>query len=40
VADIAIDLPRPRAISDLDGVAAGRASREIRAHLEDEMEAA
>jgi NitT/TauT family transport system ATP-binding protein len=35
VADVTVDLPRPRTIADLDGVAAARASRRIRAHLED-----
>ncbi|MEA2610047.1 MAG: sulfonate transport system ATP-binding protein [Chloroflexota bacterium] len=34
VADVAVDLPRPRTIADLDGPAASRASREIRANLE------
>ena len=36
VADIRVDLPRPRTIGDLDLPAAARASREIRAHLEDD----
>jgi len=35
VADIAVDIPRPRTITDLDDPAAGRAAREIRAHLAD-----
>ena len=35
VADVAVDIPRPRTIADLDDPAAGRASREIRAHLAD-----
>jgi NitT/TauT family transport system ATP-binding protein len=35
VADIAVDIPRPRTIADLDEPAAGRAAREIRAHLAD-----
>jgi len=35
VADIAVDIPRPRTIADLDDPAAGRAAREIRAHLAD-----
>lgn len=35
VADITVDLPRPRTIVDLDGAAVSRASRQIRAHLED-----
>jgi len=35
VADIAVDLPRPRAIADLDGATVSQASREIRAHLGD-----
>ncbi len=34
VADVAVDLPRPRTIGDLDGAAAGHASRQIRSHLE------
>jgi len=36
VADIRVALPRPRTIGDLDLPAASRASREIRAHLEDD----
>jgi NitT/TauT family transport system ATP-binding protein len=36
VADISIDLPRPRTIAALDDPAAGRASRRIRAFLEDD----
>ena len=36
VADIRVDLPRPRTIGDLDLPAASRASRQIRAHLEDD----
>jgi NitT/TauT family transport system ATP-binding protein len=36
VADIAVDLPRPRAIADLDDPAAGHASHRIRAYLEDD----
>jgi len=35
VADIAVDIPRPRTIADLDDPAAGHAAREIRAHLAD-----
>ena len=35
VADVTVDLPRPRTIDDLDGAAASRASRQIRAQLED-----
>jgi len=35
VADILVDIPRPRTIADLDEPAAGRATREIRAHLAD-----
>ena len=34
VADIPVELPRPRSIADLDGPAASRASRQVRAHLE------
>jgi NitT/TauT family transport system ATP-binding protein len=36
VADIAIDLPRPRTIAALDDPAAGRASHRVRAFLEDD----
>jgi NitT/TauT family transport system ATP-binding protein len=35
LADIAVDLPRPRTIDDLDDVAVSRIAREIRAHLGD-----
>ncbi len=35
VADIAVDLPRPRTIGDLDDAVASRTAREIRAHLGD-----
>jgi NitT/TauT family transport system ATP-binding protein len=35
VADIAVDLPRPRTIGDLDDAAVSRIAREIRAHLGD-----
>ena len=35
VADIAVDLPRPRTIADLDDAAVSRAAREIRANLGD-----
>ena len=35
VADIAVGLPRPRTIADLDDVAVSRIAREIRAHLAD-----
>ncbi len=35
VADVAVELPRPRTIADLDGAAMSRLSREVRAHLED-----
>jgi NitT/TauT family transport system ATP-binding protein len=35
VADIVVDLPRPRTIDALDGANASRASRAIRAHLGD-----
>jgi NitT/TauT family transport system ATP-binding protein len=35
VADIAIDLPRPRTIADLDQAVVSNTSREIRAHLGD-----
>jgi NitT/TauT family transport system ATP-binding protein len=36
VADIRVELQRPRAIVDLDGPAASHVSRQIRAHLEDD----
>ncbi len=35
VADIAVDLPRPRTIDDLDDTAVSRIGREIRHHLGD-----
>jgi NitT/TauT family transport system ATP-binding protein len=35
VADIAVDLPRPRTIADLDQATVSSTSREIRAHLGD-----
>jgi NitT/TauT family transport system ATP-binding protein len=35
VADIAVDIPRPRTIEDLDEPVAARTTREIRAHLAD-----
>lgn len=35
VADIAVELPRPRTIADLDQATASRTSRAIRAHLGD-----
>jgi NitT/TauT family transport system ATP-binding protein len=35
VADVAVDLPRPRTIADLDQAIVSRTSREIRAHLGD-----
>ncbi len=37
VADVAIDLPRPRTLAALDDAAAGRASRRIRTYLEDDV---
>jgi ABC-type nitrate/sulfonate/bicarbonate transport system ATPase subunit len=40
VADIAIDLARPRTIADLDAAAVSQVSRQIRAHLEAPMAAA
>ena len=40
VADIAVDLRRPRAIDDLDTAAVGAAAREIRRHLGSTAEAA
>jgi NitT/TauT family transport system ATP-binding protein len=33
VADLAVDLPRPRSIADLDGALVSRTAREIRFHL-------
>jgi NitT/TauT family transport system ATP-binding protein len=36
VADIPMDLPRPRSLASLDDPAAGRASHRIRAFLEDD----
>jgi NitT/TauT family transport system ATP-binding protein len=36
VADIHVDLPRPRSLASLDDPAAGRASHRIRAFLEDD----
>jgi NitT/TauT family transport system ATP-binding protein len=35
VADIEVDLPRPRSIADLDQAFVSRTSREVRAHLGD-----
>jgi NitT/TauT family transport system ATP-binding protein len=35
VADIPVELPRPRTIADLDGAVVSRTAREIRAHLGD-----
>lgn len=35
VADIAVEVPRPRSIVDLDEAAVSRTAREIRAHLGD-----
>lgn len=35
VADVRVDLPRPRTIADLDDAAVSRTAREIRAHLGD-----
>lgn len=35
VADVAVDLPRPRTIADLDQATVSRTAREIRAHLGD-----
>jgi NitT/TauT family transport system ATP-binding protein len=35
VADIAVDVPRPRTIADLDQANVSRTSREIRVHLGD-----
>ncbi len=35
VADVAVELPRPRTIADLDQATVSRTAREIRAHLGD-----
>ena len=35
VADIRVDLPRPRRLADLDTASAGRIAAEIRSHLVD-----
>jgi NitT/TauT family transport system ATP-binding protein len=35
VADIRVDLPRPRRVADLDSAAVGRIAAEIRSHLVD-----
>ena len=35
VADIAVDLPRPRTIADLDAAGVSRIAGEIRRHLAD-----
>jgi NitT/TauT family transport system ATP-binding protein len=35
VADVRVDLPRPRRLADLDTAAAGRVAAEIRSHLVD-----
>ena len=35
VADVRVDLPRPRRLADLDTAAAGRIAAEIRSHLVD-----
>jgi NitT/TauT family transport system ATP-binding protein len=35
VADIVVEVPRPRSIADLDEAAVSRTAREIRAHLGD-----
>lgn len=40
VADIAIDIDRPRSIADLDAAAVSDAAREIRAHLGSAVEVA
>jgi NitT/TauT family transport system ATP-binding protein len=39
VADLAVDLPRPRSIADLDAAVVSRTSLEIRRHLGDEAAA-
>jgi NitT/TauT family transport system ATP-binding protein len=39
VADIAVGLPRPRTIGDLDGATVSRTAREIRTHLGDPLSA-
>ncbi|HKF85285.1 MAG TPA: hypothetical protein VKB30_05820, partial [Candidatus Limnocylindrales bacterium] len=35
VANIPVDLPRPRRVADMDAAAVGRIAAEIRAHLVD-----
>jgi NitT/TauT family transport system ATP-binding protein len=37
VADIPVDLPRPRSIADLDGAVVSRTAREVRAALGEPM---
>jgi NitT/TauT family transport system ATP-binding protein len=37
VADITVDLPRPRTIADLDAAAVSRTALEIRSHLGDPL---
>jgi NitT/TauT family transport system ATP-binding protein len=39
VADLAVELPRPRSIADLDAAVVSRTSREIRWHLGEEAAA-
>lgn len=39
VADIAVDLPRPRTLADLDQATVSQTAREIRAHLGDDAAA-
>jgi ABC-type nitrate/sulfonate/bicarbonate transport system ATPase subunit len=39
VADVAVELARPRSIADLDAAAVSRTSREIRAWLGDQSPA-
>ncbi len=39
IADIPVELPRPRSIADLDGAVVSRTAREIRRHLGEEAAA-
>jgi NitT/TauT family transport system ATP-binding protein len=39
VADLPVDLPRPRSIADLDAAVVSRTAREVRRHLGDEAAA-
>jgi NitT/TauT family transport system ATP-binding protein len=39
VADVPVELPRPRSIADLDAAVVSRTAREVRRHLGDELAA-